>query len=364
MSIKAIKGQKTLDRKLLFGVLSFVEEGRLYLEDPEDSIRLDLTNVDNFIPALYTETSMVVVGGSPNGDCFSVEFISPPPLESRVLSTETISYPNLLAGSAIADSMLQCRAMEKEYTDVAVVILSDVWLDCARTLAKVEMLFRGFESATVPAAFVIMGPFVSNLQRGTPALGVLHRVLSNLAEMIHRYPVISRQSKFVLVPALDDPLAPKILPRPPLPAELLEPFKHYSIDCVFASNPARLYIFTKEIVLFRRDCTVALKKNLIPDLSRDITDQCGTFRAILEQAHLCALPLSIQPRTWEYDHALSIYPSPDFLVIGERSRPTASQETDGCLGINPGSFATSEFSFALLYPMLGKIEAWYDVFCY
>ena len=34
---------------------------------------------------------------------------------------------------------------------------------------------------------------------------------------------------------------------------------------------------------------------------------------ILEQSHLCPLPLSIQPILWDFDHSLRIWPTPDLV---------------------------------------------------
>lgn len=87
-------------------MLSQIEEDEVFLEDLEDNIKLDLSAVATVLPALYTETSMVIVGGYPNGDTFRVELISPPPLEKRSQSIGTLSHPVYHLGLPLADSMV------------------------------------------------------------------------------------------------------------------------------------------------------------------------------------------------------------------------------------------------------------------
>ena len=37
--------------------------------------------------------------------------------------------------------------------------------------------------------------------------------------------------------------------------------------------------------------------------------------SLLDQGHLCPLPLSSRPILWEYDNALRVYPLPDVIVL-------------------------------------------------
>lgn len=47
-------------------------------------------------------------------------------------------------------------------------------------------------------------------------------------------------------------------------------------------------------------------------------------KTLLDQGHLCPLPLSARPIHWEYDNALRIYPLPDVLVLAD-----ADENDDG-----------------------------------
>lgn len=356
-SIRAVKGQRNEERRLLFGMLSMIEEEQVYLEDPEESIRLDFAfpaGHENLIPALYTETSMVVLGGSPQGDTFRVDFISPPPCEARLLSMSARSFSH--PSNHPNEGEVEDVDLERRHQNESLLIASDVWLDCPRTMSKVGSLLQRCEhSQVIPASFVFMGPFQSRRLGATQSLAALARSFRELGEMISKCPTIVKRAKFVFVPLLEDPLGAGILPRLELPEELLAPLREEGIDCAMASNPCRLFFFSKEIVLFRHDLTSALRRNYLPQIPTG-TGSVSALQTVLEQAHLCPLPLSVQPRVWEYDHSLTVYPQPHFLVVAEQSQP-AKLEQDDCIGINPGSFATCECSFSIIYPLLGRVEA-------
>lgn len=63
----------------------------------------------------------------------------------------------------------------------------------------------------------------------------------------------------------------------------------------------------------------------------------------------------VMPTYWDFDEALSLYPLPDLLVIGNSS--TDFQKTHGeCTIVNTGSFPRSKFSFKLYMPGSRTIE--------
>jgi DNA polymerase epsilon subunit 2 len=74
---------------------------------------------------------------------------------------------------------------------------------------------------------------------------------------------------------------------------------------------------------------------------------------VLQQSHLCPLPLVQQPVYWQLDHALHLYPLPHALVLGDAS-PQAMHRHAGCLVINPGQL--SEGLFACYVPAQDEVE--------
>lgn len=79
-----------------------------------------------------------------------------------------------------------------------------------------------------------------------------------------------------------------------------------------------------------------------PDLS-DYRITHHLVQTLCDQAHLCPLPLTVQPVYWPYDHALRLYPLPDLLILGDRYQEYDHTYAD-CKVCNPGSFPT-DFSF-------------------
>ena len=58
---------------------------------------------------------------------------------------------------------------------------------------------------------------------------------------------------------------------------------------------------------------------------------CAT---LLQQAHLCPLPLEAQPIYWAHDAGLRLYPLPDALVLADPA-PSAHFAFEGTVCINP-----------------------------
>jgi DNA polymerase epsilon subunit 2 len=74
---------------------------------------------------------------------------------------------------------------------------------------------------------------------------------------------------------------------------------------------------------------------------------------VLQQSHLCPLPLVQQPVYWQLDHALQLYPLPHLLVLADAS-PQAMHRHAGCLVVNPGHL--SEGLFACYVPAQEEVE--------
>uniref|UniRef100_A0A453E8Y0 DNA polymerase II subunit 2 n=1 Tax=Aegilops tauschii subsp. strangulata TaxID=200361 RepID=A0A453E8Y0_AEGTS len=75
---------------------------------------------------------------------------------------------------------------------------------------------------------------------------------------------------------------------------------------------------------------------------------------ITHQSHLCPLPLTVQPIIWNYDHCLRLYPTPDMIVLADKSEQKAFKYT-GITCFNPGSFA-NDSTFAAYRPCTKEVE--------
>ncbi|GAB5037072.1 dna-directed dna polymerase epsilon 2 [Nannochloropsis oceanica] len=147
-----------------------------------------------------------------------------------------------------------------------------------------------------------------------------------------------------------------------LPPSVLKPPSSSSPDLTIqAPVPSSLAGLSLQIVLFREDI---MKKMLRHSILQGCKDHDGhaeeplvrcLVQSLLDQGHLCPLPLKARPIAWEYDNALRLYPLPDLLILGDHSMNT-SIEYAGCQVVSPGCFPVDD-SFAAYYPATRTVEA-------
>ena len=187
--------------------------------------------------------------------------------------------------------------------------------------------------------------------------------------------MLAATSYFVFVPGPHDPCG-NTFPRNSIPDFFISGVKNKVKRAIFATNPCRslqiirnslvlgcrptsnarcvevslshlslsrlcycrIKYYTQEIVIFREDLLKKLLRNVLlpPNLENEdenITKHVSRFlhrrergfidlttfvlpkliRTVLDQSHLCPLPLQKQPIYWAHDHALRLYPMPDVV---------------------------------------------------
>jgi DNA polymerase epsilon subunit 2 len=165
MPIKNLNG-KAPGRYLLFGMLTQMKEGVVFLEDLDSSIELILTpDILMKGPGMFSCSCFVLVHGDYTDDKkFFVHVIGMPPPEARTKSKLAFGNDVDFFGSpdTISDEA-RLLEIEAKLSDSFFVILSDVWLDSVRVLNKLEELFKGFslEDTVLPLAFIFNGNFIS-----------------------------------------------------------------------------------------------------------------------------------------------------------------------------------------------------------
>jgi DNA polymerase epsilon subunit 2 len=188
-----------------------------------------------------------------------------------------------------------------------------------------------------------------------------------------KFPKLAKEGCFVLIPSMNDVGMGNILPRPPLPRYFLKGLQSKVKHVHLASNPCRLRYFSKEIVLSRIDVLSKLRKNCIMpprdsvgihhdnDKSDEIMlEHTNTnnmdrliqhsIKTVLDQGHLCPVPLQTTPIYWQYDHALRLYPSPDVLVLSESTTKRYSEKYENDVEVmNPGPFNV-DYKFLVMKP--------------
>lgn len=78
-------------------------------------------------------------------------------------------------------------------------------------------------------------------------------------------------------------------------------------------------------------------------------------RTLICQGTLAPVHPITLPIYWDYDSALSLYPLPDLVVIGDPSHGFQVTQQE-CTIMNVGSFPKSKFSFKVYIPATRIIE--------
>ncbi len=244
----------------------------------------------------------------------------------------------------------------------------------------------------------------SSMPPSSSSTTLIMSLFDDLADIISKFPRIAKEGRFVLIPSMNDIGLGSILPRPPLPHYFLKGLQSKVKHVHLASNPCRLRYFSKEIVLSRIDVLSKLRRNsILPPrnisanyegdnhnnltMSFDTDEDDGihekkdddgdaftkkklkqrsidthsnpnsmdglirhSIKTVLDQGHLCPIPLQAAPIYWQYDHALRLYPSPDILVLSESTIKRYSEKYEDDVEVmNPGPFHVN-YEFLVIKP--------------
>jgi len=235
-----------------------------------------------------------------------------------------------------------------------------VFLDQALTLSRVSALLEGLRTAgATPLAFVFMGNFTSSpVANAAGAMARLKGHFDELADVLLKFPSLCREAQFVFVPGPRDLPSSlgSVLPSAPLPAFLTARLRERLAHVTCATNPARLSWVNKELVLFRDDLLQRMRRACVRPPAEDESADTSQHlvRTLVDQAHLCPMPIEQRPVYWNADHALRLYPLPDALVLADSADPYEHHYA-GVRALNPGSFGR-DGAFVVYYPARGEGE--------
>ncbi|GMF38204.1 unnamed protein product [Phytophthora fragariaefolia] len=268
------------------------ERKRFYLEDFTSRIIIDFTNAA-YTDGLFTINCVVLVEGEVIDDVLHVQSMGFPPPESKGASLEILGGIDPLGVEVSAQQREQIRALEASDHHATFIVLSDVHLDDPQVMNKLDELFQGLESVQ-PTLFILMGDFMSTSiggGAGSNSLQDLREYLEELGNLILKYAGIAENSRFVLVPGPNDPGSSRAFPRHP---------------------------------------------------------------TLIDQAHLCPLPLMANPINWDFDSSLQLFPVPDVLILGDSTEQY--QLGYSSVGVfHPGPFH-ADFSFVFYRPSTNTTE--------
>ena len=265
-----LKGCSESDSQCIFGLLSQLKEGIYFLEDPEGSVQLDLSDA-NCSTGIYTENSFVILEGfvKPDGT-FKVSSLCLPPGEPAEQTKKYYGHIDFLSNESdfVEDTSL-LQAMEEQLSETEIIFIMDFHLDDAQIESKFFTLLDLIETkrlvnpTSVPAVIVLAGSFMHNLpSKYAPQLIQIYQDNFDefFAKLSKKYSEICKRATFVFVPSSDDPFSTLLLPKETIP---ISTEKHPSLNIVFTSNPARIRYFTREIVFFRDDLMSRIQRNCI-----------------------------------------------------------------------------------------------------
>ena len=381
--------------RVVLGCLAQLEDGRFYLEDPTGNVPLILSGAVAAAGGYFVEGGAALVEGVlTRSRAFEARALGQPPLEARAL---TLAGPWQGLPTLVPPALAEAAAAGALPPPPRLVLLADCRLDDPATLPRLGAVFAGYEGAAgaaaaaaaavgvpppPPPAFVLMGDFWGGGGSGwwgggggaggrapgrggataaaaPPAAGgadaaAQRAAFAALGALAARHPTLAAGSTFIFIPGPADAAGAgcSLLPGPPRPPSLAAPLTASlgAARCAFPSNPARLRVGGKEVVIFRSDMAARLRAAaLLPPTdgvggggaageaagaAAPTQAQAAALAAaadasafehaaltLLAQAHLSPLPLDASPVAWAHDGGLRLYPLPDALVLAGGAGP-------------------------------------------
>jgi len=348
-----------LGELIVLGMLTQLKHGKFFLEDPTGFVEVDLSQTI-YHSGIFTENSFILAEGWYEDKVFHISAAGFPPAEASQATRQhlgNVNYFGTPGTTTCSKASQQLQDVLREKEDSLFVFLSDVFLDQTPVMKRLQILLSGY-STMPPTCFVLCGNFHSK-PHGKTYLSEMKELFKSLATLIADHASIVRLSHFVFVPGPLDPGLGSVLPRPPIPNSIVAEFKQAVPNSTFTTNPCRIQFCSREIVVFRENLVIKMCRNSIhlPDTS-DASSASFTShfaKTLLGEAHLTPLPVHLSPVYWTFDHALTLYPNPDLVVVADTFDPYEEKDSETTV-MNPGSFSKTSFSFKVYYPSSGAVE--------
>lgn len=348
--IELLLSTSKMKEVVVLGLLTQLTEGKFYLEDPTGVVPIDLSETV-FSSGLFCEGCFVLASGTYNDGTLKIDELGFPVTELASSSRAFFGTVNTWGGRSknLLKYSRNLAELEANSGEDSIVFLADCWLDNPIVFEKLTQLLAGYDQFP-PRAIVLMGPFSKSSENPY----TLKQRFQALGEILASYESLKRETDVVLVPSSEDPTIANILPRPPLPDHLTADLKKYYPRLILATNPCRLQYCTQQIVVCRSDLVTKLCRNTIHfPKSGQLADHFA--RTLISQGTLAPLTPIACPVHWNYDAALSLYPLPDLIVIGDACQGFQTTE-QGCTVLNTGSFPKSKFGFKVYIPSTRVVE--------
>ncbi|XP_065073271.1 DNA polymerase epsilon subunit 2 [Ochlerotatus camptorhynchus] len=348
--IETLLSTSKMNEVVILGLLTQLTEGKFYLEDPTGVVPIDLSETV-YSSGLFCEGCFVLACGKFRDGTLKIEEMGFPVTELASSSRAFYGTVNTWGGRSknLLKYSRKLAEFEEKKEDDTIVFLADCWLDDPTVMSKLKQLLTGY-NAFPPRAIVLMGPFAKMNENAY----ALKRRFQALGDILAACECLKAETDVVLVPSSEDPMAANILPRAPLPECLIGDLKKRYPRIVLATNPCRLQYCTQQIVVCRADLVTKLCRNTIHfPQSGQLEDHFS--RTLISQGTLAPLHPIAFPVHWNYDAAMSLYPLPDLIVVGDPCQGFQTTE-QSCTVMNTGSFPKSKFAFKVYIPSGRAVE--------
>lgn len=245
---------------VVLGLLTQLKDGKIHLEDPSGFVELDLRDA-KMHTGVFCEGCYVLAQGKYKEGVLHVSSLGFPPPESADASRTYFGTVNSWGGrpKTLLKYSEKLAKVEMQETDATLIFLSDCWLDDPKVMAKLKVLFEGYDN-NPPVAIVLMGPFLKESSKNYPALKTHFQ---ELGDMVSKCTFIKDHTELVIVPDLDDFGMTNILPRPPIPEAIAGGLKKKLHRVTLATNPCRLQYCTQQIVVMRLNLVTKMCRNTL-----------------------------------------------------------------------------------------------------
>jgi len=349
----------------IFGTLIKKDDMNFYLEDTTRSVKLNVKESVTLGSGFFLEGNTLIATGNFRNDSFELKELAHPPNFRITLPKPTeMDYfgaynyaKNKIAkdndsenlGNTLAQSTILTSSNDPNIKEKMMIILSNVYLDNHRVMSRLKEFFSGIEQLQ-PSVIVLMGTLFSQPQR---TFSELKQYITQFSLCVQEFEFICSKTMWIIMPAPEDPGVTHLFPRKPIPECLLEPLKKKVKTIINTTNPTRISFYGKELIFSRCNLLQNFKR-LSVFSSTAFSDIQNVVDTVMAQRSVIPISYGNIPVVWNYAHCMSFYNPPHYLVLGDICS-SYEKTVDGCVVLNPGNFS-KDFSFVVLYPLLGKVE--------
>ena len=187
------------------------------------------------------------------------------------------------------------RELEEQAHSDRVFVFSDVILTNSKTCDNLKMTFEAYEKLPGNYLFILIGPFTSKEFTSTGGRDEADRAFEFFGNTLENCPRLSKEAKFLFVPAMNDPGPQAAYPKKSLLEKLVENLRKRIQSISIGTNPCHLRFYTQEITIFRDDLLRRMMRHVLPKVPPSKDDDAMDLReqllhSVIEQGHLFPLP--------------------------------------------------------------------------